>query len=52
MSFARLTQLLLTLDNSVVHCYNKAGESLHDVNDINGIKIAGSDIVTRVWYHT
>ena len=40
-----------------LHCYNKAlsvhrkvaGESLHDVNAINAIKIAGSsDIVARV----
>ena len=29
-----------------------AGESLHDVNVINAIKIAGSDIVARVRYHT
>ena len=28
-----------------------ADESLHDVNAINAIKIAGSDIVTRVRYH-
>ena len=32
MPFARLTQLLM-LVNSELHCY-KAGESLHDVNDI------------------
>ena len=43
-----------------LHCYNKAlsihrkvaGESLHDVNAINAIKIAGSDIAARVRYHT
>ena len=29
-----------------------AGESLHDVNAINAIKIAGSDIAARVRYHT
>ena len=29
-----------------------AGESLHGVNAINAIKIAGSDIVARVRYHT
>ena len=30
-----------------------AGESLHDVNAINAIKIAGSsDIVASVRYHT
>ena len=29
-----------------------AGESLHDVNAINAIKTAGSDIVARVRYHT
>ena len=43
-----------------LHCYNKAlsihrkvaGEFLHDVNAINAIKIAGSDIAARVRYHT
>ena len=29
-----------------------ADESLHDVNAMNAIKIAGSDIVTRVRHHT
>ena len=29
-----------------------AGESLHDVNAIDAIKIAGSDTVARVRYHT
>ena len=29
-----------------------AGESLHDVNAMNAINIAGSDIVARVRYHT
>ena len=29
-----------------------AGEFLHDVNAMNAIKIAGSDIVARVRYHT
>ena len=29
-----------------------AGEFLHDVNGINPIKIAGSEIVARVRYHT
>ena len=29
-----------------------AGESLHEVNAIDAIKIAGSDIVARVRYHT
>ena len=29
-----------------------AGEFLHDVNAIDAIKIAGSDIVARVRYHT
>ena len=29
-----------------------AGEFLHDVNAINVIKIAGSDTVARVRYHT
>ena len=29
-----------------------AGEFLHDVNAIDAIKIAGSDILARVRYHT
>ena len=29
-----------------------AGEFLHDISAINAIKIAGSDIVARVRYHT
>ena len=45
-------QLLLMLVNSEWHCYNEAGESLHDGNAINAIKIAVSDIVARVRYHT
>ena len=52
MPFARLTQLLWILVISVLHCYNKAGVFLHYVNVINAIKIAGSDIVTSVRYHT
>ena len=44
-----------------LHCYDNAlsmhrkvsGKSLHDINAINAIKIAGSDIIeARVRYHT
>ena len=30
----------------------KAGEFLHDVHAINAIKVADSDILAGVWYHT